>query len=293
MEYTTYRIVDNVPTLTGVLNMNVLEYLYGDPSIATTAFQIMVRPTSGYGPALSASVSGRASAVSGCRFSSASFPSQALRPLGGGYHSGESYFDSTATAPGAKATCTSRWNLTITNPGHPPAGAGSYTEGAFRCDNATVGRSTPGCVIPWSAEWLVYRSIDTPALASHVSRAQASGLPGAPGGTPLIRTTNKTTIKTNRNRACYQRPSIAGKSCDEYPVATSREGLASLSDTAWKKARRTFPGCKFNLPKRTGAVGASACMISAREQSSQGGTNNGFYQEWRVLDGDPFYVDVE
>ena len=55
--------------------------------------------------------------------------------------------------------------------------------------------------------------------------AQASGRPGAPGGTPLRRLVNPDLQERNGRTACpgrYTRPS--GKSCDEYPFASTREG---------------------------------------------------------------------
>jgi hypothetical protein len=288
---TTFRILANGTTeITGEAFMSVLQYLYGDPTQATLGYQILVSPWGGWGDAINAKVTGTGSAVSGCQSSGSSFPSQNIDPYISGFRSGESYQTTTATAAGAIATCTDTWTLTFNNGTYPPVSTDSwrYRLSEMRCDNATLGVATPGCVIPWAAETLVYRAVDTPQLVSHVARAQASGLP-----TLLHRTTNATRITNNRNRACYKAPSIAKKSCDEYPVATSQEGLASLPATTWQNYRRTFSGCSFTLPSQTGAIGASACMISATEQSSQGGTNNAFYREWRYLEGDPFYVSLQ
>jgi hypothetical protein len=294
LTYHTFITEDGVKTPTGEADMAVLEFVYGDPTLSTTAFQLMVSPYAGEGDAVPASVIGTPFAGSGCTLGSSSFPAQALAPFGQtGFRSGQAYFDTTATASGAIANCTGNWQLTFTNPGYPPAVSPTYTVNQFRCDNATLGVTNPGCVIPWAGEYLIYRTLDTPELAAHVARAQASKLPGAVGGTPLTRTTDPTTIKNNRNRACYQTPSISGKSCDEYPVATSQQGLASFTPTTWQSHRRTFDGCGFSLPEQDGPVGASACMISATEQSSQGGTNNAFYREWRMLTGDPFWIDIE
>jgi len=63
-------------------------------------------------------------------------------------------------------------------------------------------------------------------------------------------------------------------------------------DADWQNHRRTFDNCNFSLPRQTGPVGASACMAPTSEQNSQGGTASTFYQDWRMMDGDPFFVDL-
>ncbi|MDQ0938405.1 hypothetical protein [Streptomyces sp. V1I1] len=112
----------------------------------------------------------------------------------------------------------------------------------------------------------------------------SSGLSGATFDAPLTRTTTQSVIDDNRNKACGDAPSIPGKSCDEYPLATSQQGLSAGG------ARRTFDDCSFNLPRQTGPRGASACMIPAAENSAQGGLNTQFYRSQRVLEGDRFRV---
>ncbi|WP_437344889.1 NucA/NucB deoxyribonuclease domain-containing protein [Streptomyces tubercidicus] len=73
--------------------------------------------------------------------------------------------------------------------------------------------------------------------------------------------------------------------CDEYPLATSKEGLSADGQ------RRGFPGCSIpRVPSRRGAKGASACMISVFDQNYQGGMNSSFYRAERMLDGDPYRV---
>ncbi|WP_437114331.1 NucA/NucB deoxyribonuclease domain-containing protein [Streptomyces griseoviridis] len=84
-----------------------------------------------------------------------------------------------------------------------------------------------------------------------------------------------------------RRPSITGLSCDEYPIARSREGLSSGG------TRRAFDGCQMaNVSSGTGPIGVSVCMITATENNAQGGLNTQFFQAERVLDGDPFRVTV-
>ncbi|WP_229076261.1 hypothetical protein [Actinoplanes sp. DH11] len=121
-----------------------------------------------------------------------------------------------------------------------------------------------------------------PHPAAHVAAAQNSGLPGEGFEDPLYRNETAATINLNRSRACGSAPSIAGKSCDEYPLASTYQGLA------FGGTLRTFTGCNITAPTGvTGSVGASACMITASENNAQGGIMAKFYYDNRVLPGDP------
>ncbi|WP_455432648.1 NucA/NucB deoxyribonuclease domain-containing protein [Streptomyces roseus] len=95
-------------------------------------------------------------------------------------------------------------------------------------------------------------------------------------------------MDSNRTKACGSSSSIPGKSCDEYPIASSQQGLNA------RGARRTHPGCGFTgVPAGTGPVGVSVCMIAVADNSSQGGTNTQFFRRERVLQDDPFNVVVQ
>lgn len=179
--------------------------------------------------------------------------------------------------------CGTGWELNFTLPGYTGARHVYSSIEEFRCDNRTAGRN-PGCAIPWYASAMYYSASRAPELASHVSRAQASGLPGATFEHPLTRTTSQAVIDANRKKACDDAPSVVGKSCDEYPIATSRQGLSAGG------TRRTFDGCNFSFPPQQGASGVSVCMISENDQNYPGGTHTGFFKSQRVLDGDPFLV---
>ncbi|MET8867928.1 hypothetical protein ABZW11_33770 [Nonomuraea sp. NPDC004580] len=282
--YTTYRVVNGVRTVTGEASLNVINYSYSSTDLPDWGHQIELSAYQGWGDALAATLSGTTTASGSCTTAGATFPSRPISPLGT-WIQGESYFSTTATAPGAIGACTTTWSLTFTNGAYTPAGIG-FDMSEIRCDNATAGRAAIGCVVPWYASELVYSQSLYPSLASHVSRAQASGLPGATFDAPLTRTTNETIINTNRSLACGDAPSISGLSCDEYPIARSYEGLSSGG------TRRTFDGCNFNLPGQTGPTGVSVCMITATENNAQGGLNTQFFRRERVLDGDPFRVTV-
>lgn len=284
LQLVTRRTVNGVTTVTGTVDMNVYPYAYSSLTLQTMVYQIQLSAYNGWGDAANASVSGGSKLVGACVTRSRQFPSEPLRPFGS-FKNGEWSFDTTATAPGAIGHCTPTWEITFTTPGYTPATA-TYENQAFRCDNATGGNPNVGCVIPWFPSALFYSSGSYLALASHVSRAQASGLPGASFEAPLTRTTDGTIERRNRDLACGDAPSIDGKTCDEYPLATSRNGLSAGG------TRRVFDNCGFAPQPGSGPSGASACMITASENNAQGGLNTQFYRRERVLDGDPFRVIV-
>ncbi|WP_176929404.1 NucA/NucB deoxyribonuclease domain-containing protein [Lentzea albidocapillata] len=284
LRLTTTRTVNGVTTVTGEANMNVYPYAYSSTTLQTIGYQIQLSMHNGWGDARNASVSGGSNLVGACLTRSRQFPSQPLLPLNS-FKDGEWYFDTTATAPGAIGHCDPTWEVTFTTSGYAPATA-NYLTYAFRCDNATGGNPNVGCVVPQYPSALLYFSSSYPALASHVSRAQASGLPGATFDAPLTRSTDAAVEARNRALACGDAPSIDGKTCDEYPLATSRNGLSAGG------ARRIFDNCGFAPQPGSGPDGASACMITASENNAQGGLNTQFYRSERVLDGDPFRVIV-
>jgi hypothetical protein len=111
------------------------------------------------------------------------------------------------------------------------------------------------------------------AVARHVADAQQA-LAGHPGrradGSPLHRTTDATLIAANRAKACPRSlPRPSGHSCDEYPMASTREGASS--------------GGPY-----------SARMLNAAQNTMAGGNSylNGTYTKNRVLGGDAFWVSV-
>jgi hypothetical protein len=211
-------------------------------------------------------------------------PAQSLEPTNS-WDAGESYFTTTATASGAIGYCTTTWDLTFTNGDYTPATT-YYSMDDIRCDNAVPGATSVGCVVPWYAPAVSYSLSWNPTLASHVQQAQNSGLPGATFGAPLTRTTDPAIVNENRTKACGDAPSIEGKSCDEYPLASTYQGLSADGE------RRTFDGCSFDLPRQTGAQGVSVCMINQSDNNAQGGIMSAFYKSERVLDKDAYRVLV-
>ncbi|MFD9538201.1 hypothetical protein [Streptomyces sp. NPDC060010] len=279
--YTTYRVSNGQRTTTGQANLIVMQYNYTDTGLGRYAHQIDTSMYSGWGDATKATIDGQATLTGPCTRTSATFPAKPLSPVNS-WNTGESFFDSSLVGPATKGKCKTMWYLTFNNAGYDPAVV-DYSMNEVRCDNATAGRPGIGCVIPWAASNLVYTRTATPELADHVTKAQASGLPSR-----LTRTEDQTVIRSNRTRACGSAPSVPGKSCDEYPIATSEQGLNAGG------TRRTHPGCGFTgVPAGTGPVGASVCMIAATDNSSQGGTNTQFFRRDRVLQSDPFNVVVQ
>lgn len=287
LTYTTRTRVNGTTKVTGQAQILVLNYAYSVTDQPVWGHQIEASMVNGWGDARKAKLSGIATSAGKCTTEDYSFPSKALEPAQS-WIQGEAYFETTATAVGAIGTCQTFWTLTLNNPPYTPDTPNpTYGMDDIRCDNDTGGRwRTIGCVVPWYASALYYSTSLIPQIASHVSRAQQSGLPGATFDAPLTRTKDPAIINANRGPACGDAPSIKDQSCDEYPLATSHQGLSAGG------TRRTFDGCSFNLPRQTGPTGVSVCMVSDTEQNAQGGLNAGFYTRERVLENDPFRVIV-
>ncbi|ROO52866.1 deoxyribonuclease NucA/NucB [Micromonospora sp. Llam0] len=286
---TSRQTVNGQTTITGQAFLDGFSLSYTSTSIETFGHQLGLVMWDGWGAATSAVVSGFADGGGPCSMDSSSFPAQPLLPMDS-WKVGESFFTMSSTASGIVAYCDSDWDLVFSIPGHSSGSVDDIAMDDVRCDNATGANGSrparPGCVIYWYASQITYSQSQYPSLAAHVSLAQGSGLPGNSFNAPLVRTTNQATITANRNLACGDAPSIAGRSCDEYPLASTQQGLAAGG------SRRSFTGCNINAPQATGPTGASACMITASENNAQGGLHARFYYDWRILHGDPFLVLV-
>ncbi|MET8681758.1 hypothetical protein ABZW18_30290 [Streptomyces sp. NPDC004647] len=170
-----------------------------------------------------------------------------------------------------------------TFPAKPIQPMNSWRQGeSYFTTTATAAGAIGTCTTKWN---LTFTNAPY-APAGTSARAQASGLPGATFQAPLTRTTNQRIIDENRTKACGDAPSIQGKSCDEYPLASTYQGLSAGGE------RRTFDNCSFNLPQQSGSTGVSVCMIAEGDNNAQGGLHSQFYKRERVLDGAPFRVLV-
>lgn len=100
-------------------------------------------------------------------------------------------------------------------------------------------------------------------------------------------------IELNRASACPTAgwlPRPAGKSCDEYPPASTERLPYNGGGTA-----RTFNWCQVTLQglASTGASGFSICMIDKCENSLAGSLlSTAGYRPQRVLDGDRIFIEV-
>jgi hypothetical protein len=177
-----------------------------------------------------------------------------------------------------------------------------------RCDNALKTNST-GCTVPNFVPTVTYKlNGPRPTLAKHIKNGIASQLLGKPycgtttttsvqngqcsTQTALNRVYDLQTRKDNRAQACpasLKKPEA--KSCDEYPMASTRQGGMSAGINDW----RTFQGCQMGDNYKTGKKGWSRCFIDADDNKLGGLDLAAFYgnsQEkgQRILDNDPFFV---
>jgi hypothetical protein len=273
----------------GTIDYNFIDYSYTAADISTWAHQLSIQETAQTGLGAGSSVSGSFACSGACTISSSRFPPQPVEP--GRFEDGESYYTTTATAPGAVGTAQTTVTWTFTNPAWAgPSTPDSSQQLPVRCDHALPGTSSIGCVFPAYTPVAIYsRTGPYPELARHLGDAQASGLPGAyPGAAPLTRLTDSALQDRNRATACPPRyPRPAGKSCDEYPFASANQGAFTGGG-----APRTSPWCQIDIgaPGSTGPTGYSVCMIDATQNTNGGSELGGFYNRNRVLSNDPYQV---
>lgn len=249
-------------------------------------------------PGLTVTGDAECASSDGCSIISGDFPSQELLPGGPPATAGWTFEFTPDPDPNADRQVMyeypiSNFSLHSASPLDWNGDPKELTTRTIRCDNALPGNSRiPGCVFD-SYRPVAQFTFDTndengfPELAQHILDAQQGNgtpgavnggpLPGAPGvpnkddGIPLTRG-NTALGEANRAAACtrtWKRNNAqAGKSCDEYPMASTREG-GRLQE------------------------GFSRRMID-EQQNSQGGNwlYNDFYRPNRVIDGDKFYVEV-
>ncbi|MEU1525353.1 hypothetical protein ABZ413_24460 [Nocardia rhamnosiphila] len=208
--------------------------------------------------------------------------------------------DYTLSSPvgvGAVSQSTGFAEFTFTHPVATPLTTAAAVAPAVRCDQIAGFRSTAGWVVPGAEPILDMSTRNVPAHAGHIANAQASGLPGAPNGTPLQRTTNPATTQNNRNLSCNRVPGPrpAGQQCDEYPFASTYQGGGANGParTYQGTCQAGMPGWVTPLPVPVGpynSAGISMCMMASQQNGRGGGILTWFYTKNRVHDGDPFYV---
>jgi hypothetical protein len=221
-----------------------------------------------------------------CFASSEYFPSQHLTV--GGTAGGEGWFMTNINGPNQRRYGRGNILMTFTRPGSAYPGQHLQTVGTeTRCDSTL---NSTGCVF-WIFTPIFALDFDWHnEAAEHVAWAQRSGLVGKDW--PLTRTTDPAKIQSNRETACPAHiPRPPGRSCDEYPFASTNEGAARYGPDDG----RTFFDCsRPDLPEAvTGAGGWSACMINEVDNSTAGADLGVFYEDNRVIDGDEFFVEVD
>lgn len=137
-----------------------------------------------------------------------------------------------------------------------------------RCDWSATGAAT-GCVNPANQAKLVTMK-QLPNILANIRNQVANGAP-----TILTRLQyDLAHINANREAVCpASRPRPTGMSCDEYPFARSYEGgyANGVGGWAW------VPTGENDLQG---------------ENDQQGGFISAFYQYQRVMDGEPYEVDI-
>ncbi|MFJ1975306.1 NucA/NucB deoxyribonuclease domain-containing protein [Streptomyces sp. NPDC087903] len=248
----------------------VIGYSFTARDSKTWAYQVQLLEVSRWGQGVSGTrVHGSASCAGKCKVTNRDFPSQAFTARTDPY--GQFFMNTTIDTAASKQRGTGRsiasWRFT--NPEwvkSPDAVKLSTVE--VRCDNALPGAPRQvGCVNLRAIPVISYsRTGPWPELAEHIKDAQASGLPGKYGTTDyLTRLTYAAKIQKNRDKSCptsLERP--PGKSCDEYPFASTYQG---------------------------GNYGPFSRRMINKNQNTEGGRAlKGFYTYSRVLEGDRFLV---
>jgi hypothetical protein len=191
---------------------------------------------------------------------------------------------------------------------------------SVRCDSMTYLKGS-GCVVRPDPQRSNVPTLDLTAgsgtntlLWDHILHAQNSGLPGNPvrnqfrAPSPLTRITEgDAQYGRNRDLACperrmsYYKPTQTPPlTCDEYPMAGTREGAAA----SYPNGGRTFSFCSMttplsgppkgpppagplypdgDVPANMGLTGWSACFIPKPQNDSQGGLMPSFYRKNRIL----------
>lgn len=206
-------------------------------------------------------------------------------------HSGVAYYEAEIDPGEYDTSWSGNWAFWFTRAGVRSTTAWTR-ETTVRCDDVLPGSTVVGCVIPNYPGYIDVKQIDAPTYRQHLANAIASGLPGGQSN-PLHRLTDPVLIAQNRTKACPTGvawlPRPPGYECDEYPFASSYEGAFTGGGDA-----RTFDTCQVTLQglPSEGSVGYSICMILAGDNSLGGSQLATEHREQRIIDGDPFWLDV-
>jgi len=199
------------------------------------------------------------------------------------------------TPGGGTATSDAKWTISISHPEAiaPSSVSNGYTP-PLRCDAAAFMRGYRGCAFTGVKGFLDYSRLpNLGTFNNHVNLAQDSGLTSE-----LHRITDPVLIGDNRKATCGKvtGPRTAGRSCDEYPFASTDEGGRNGGYP------RTFATvCEYkDTGLNTLAVpvtethngGFSVCSINSGENSRAGSYLSWFYVKNRILVNDAFVVNA-
>lgn len=291
-DLTITRRINNVPTVVGSIVYAYYTYVYTAQDSLTYANQLLVMPLTVTGEGVGWTVDaepylncGNTCTVTDWQFDSALATRNSMA-VGTAYSRVDNIYY------GFQNQNRTDWRFWFERTGKQSTGA--TVQGAdMRCDNKMPNQAA-GCILQNFHGSMVYSIGDLPDFSSHVMRAQASGLPGGrASGEPLTRETDKTRIDMARSQACPDRlVRPPGKSCDEYPFASTWQGAAYASESS----ARTFEGCSIELtyPPSTGRTGYSRCMIDDEENTRAGRLLDQLaLRPHRVLQLDGYWVDFK
>jgi hypothetical protein len=181
----------------------------------------------------------------------------------------------------------------FTRPDLKPTGLTTAEAPEVRCDD-TFGNRDTGCV--FADVWPTYGlpSDAYPTVATHVYLSQDSGTVGKDW--PLHRITDELRNAENREVACpdWMVAPAPNLSCDEYPFASTKEGAWMLPQMGRSFFYPGFYDCQMpHLPTNGSGTGWSACWVDANENKGAGADLLNFYADYRVVDQDPFFVEID
>lgn len=200
------------------------------------------------------------------------------------------------------ASGTTKWG------GDGDPGDGQYL---VRCDNQVTARS--GCVVPsYTPTFVVDSKYSEARQFIGMAQASMSSHPGWEGkGQPLHREAVKAEVDKNRAVVCDSTftpsSSTPDPQCDEFPFARSKESGRRLGVTSGSQCQRynvvsstvngqvslslTWPGLNQGQMPPAGAKCARASMPKVQNEGV-GGDLGRRTAEWRLLDGDAYWVDA-
>lgn len=196
---------------------------------------------------------------------------------------GGGVFDGPIYLPGQRTSASVSVTTGFTRPNTLIGPPNTTTAPLVRCDSVF---DSGGCVVLGGPPERFFLDEGVfPEVVRHIKASQATGAPGE--NIPLTRTEDDNQIGNNRIVSCpWTAPRPPGLTCDEYPFASTREGAARAPSNG-----QTFFWCDVSWLDQPGRGLWSACMVSEWENFMAGNELGNFYQQWRILDGDEFYVD--